>query len=108
MRDRLIDLIYESDLMHDYGEVNLLNCTALADYLLEHGVIVPPCKVGDMIHAEYYGEIVNACVTEFGINSKGVVVKVYIDPDTYREYDAADVFASREEAVKALKGGEGK
>ena len=27
-----------------------LNCTKLADYLVEHGVTVPPCKVGDRLY----------------------------------------------------------
>ena len=31
------------------GKGGTLNCSRLADYLLEHGVIVPPCKVGDMV-----------------------------------------------------------
>lgn len=69
--------------------------------------IVPPCKVGDMVFVKYYGEIVNAYVTEFEINSKGIVAKVYIDPDTDREYDAEDIFLAKEEAEQALKGGEG-
>ena len=107
MRDRLIELI---NFGHNgiglprnkYKSVAEIT----ADYLLEHGVIVPPCKVGDMIHVEYYGEIVNAHVTEFEINSKGIVIKVYIDPDTYMEYGAEDVFTSREEAEQALKGGD--
>ena len=29
------------------GKGGTLNCSKLADYLLEHGVIVLPCKVGD-------------------------------------------------------------
>ena len=45
MRERLIELMqqaYEKN-------INLLNFEKmiLADYLLENGVIVPPCKVGD-------------------------------------------------------------
>lgn len=31
-----------------------LNCTKLADYLLEHGVIVLPCKVGDTVYKIQY------------------------------------------------------
>ena len=76
-----------------------------ADYLLANGVIVPPCKVGDIVYVKYYGVIVNAYVTEFEINSKGIVAKVYIDPDTDREYDAEDLFLTKEEAEAALKGG---
>lgn len=74
-----------------------------ADYLLENGVIVPPCKLGDMVFVEYIGEIVSACVTEFRIASKVIIAKVYIDPDTYTEYDTEDIFLTFEEAEKALE-----
>lgn len=42
MRDRLIDLIHDSDLS--------LDSVRLADHLLANGVIVPPCKVGDTVY----------------------------------------------------------
>ena len=42
MRDRLIDLIHDSDLS--------LDSVRLADHLLANGVIVPPCKVGDAVY----------------------------------------------------------
>ena len=32
------------------GKDGALNCSRLADYLLEHGVIVPSCKVGDTVY----------------------------------------------------------
>ena len=41
------------------GKGGALNCSKLADYLLEHGVIVLPCKVGDKLFILYdddYGE----------------------------------------------------
>ena len=31
------------------GKGGALNCSKLADYLIEHGVIVLPCKVGDTV-----------------------------------------------------------
>ena len=34
------------------GKGGALNCSRLADYLLEHGVIVLPCKVGDTLYCE--------------------------------------------------------
>lgn len=43
-RDRLIDLIDEA--IND-EETSYSN---IADYLLENGVIVPPCKVGDTVY----------------------------------------------------------
>ena len=48
-RDRLIDLIHDSDLS--------LDSVRLADHLLANGVIVPPCKVGDSIYRVGNGEI---------------------------------------------------
>lgn len=41
MRDRLIELLEKR--MHPYLADDI------ADYLLANGVIVPPCKVGDMV-----------------------------------------------------------
>lgn len=47
MRDRLIELINSIDVMKlptdNFRE-------HLADYLLENGVIMPPCKVGDTVY----------------------------------------------------------
>ena len=105
MRDRLLDLVKEGIIEHYSEDKNCSEYETIADDLIENGVIVPPCKVGDTVYVKYYGEIVNAYVTEFEINSKGIVAKVYIDPDTDREYDAEDVFLTRKEAVQALKGG---
>ena len=34
------------------GKGGALNCSRLADYLLEHGVIVLPCKAGDTLYCE--------------------------------------------------------
>jgi hypothetical protein len=54
MRDRLIELISQ---MQDYGEKETNFTThirvneRIADHLLANGIIVPPCKVGDMVYA---------------------------------------------------------
>ena len=49
MRERLVELMYKqfSELYKD-GDWNFSEMLGgVADYLLENGVIVPPCKVGD-------------------------------------------------------------
>ena len=46
MRERLIKVLIE-------GHTNYLYYDQIADYLLEQGVLVPPCKVGDTIWFVY-------------------------------------------------------
>lgn len=48
MRDRLINLIDEA--IND-EETSYSN---IADYLIENGVIVPPCKAGDVVYVTVY------------------------------------------------------
>lgn len=51
-RERLIELVKASV----YGNIDEgfygpeLNCENVTDYLLANGVIVPPCKVGDIVY----------------------------------------------------------
>lgn len=75
-----------------------LNCTELADYLLEHGVIVPPCKVGDTVYQ------IDA---ERVFESK--VKAIVYDTDNIAFDERAfgkTVFLTLEEAENALKGSE--
>lgn len=67
-RERLIELITTSDILCDTcGENSPSYCAeALADYLLANGVIVPPCKVGDMAYF---------------VIEDGVIGKKYISPE---------------------------
>ena len=66
MRDRLIKLSekahkewlqkeYDHETDKDIGEF-------VADYLLENGVIVPPCKVGDMVYCIYSEKVIQGNV----------------------------------------------
>ena len=90
-RERLIDLMIdakrtepETGSFADY----------LADYLLEHGVIIPPCKVGDTVYS-----------IEMRIVDKWVKYKVCEIPFslTLWENGWKDIFLTREEAERALK-----
>ena len=46
-RERLIDLIREAKKYTKNANSDLERNMIFAEYLLEHGVIIPPCKVGD-------------------------------------------------------------
>lgn len=51
-RERLIKLLDERIAIQEcsFSPDKPLTTDSLADYLLEHGVIVPPCKVGDTVY----------------------------------------------------------
>ena len=59
-REKLIELLLNSDPLHERdldddladGEIE-----SIADYLLANGVIVPPCKVGDIVYTIFEGKI---------------------------------------------------
>ena len=57
MKERLVELLKEAPLCYRRFDLQYSDGTIekIADYLLENGVIVPPCKVGDKVyfnHAE--------------------------------------------------------
>ena len=100
------------------GKGGALNCTKLADYLLEHGVIVTPVKVGDVVYIienpytflplkkPLGGEVVSIHLHEHGL-----FLRVLFDTrqiDGYHDYNldwelSKTVFLTREEAEQALK-----
>lgn len=108
MRDRLVELIQNSinGCAKHWAEV-------IADYLLANGVIVPPCKVGDKVYrtfGNYCGEkIFEGVVAQISIvNNREIRFWVYGHPLGFACHDIGKtVFLTREEAEKALKGGEG-
>ena len=51
-RERLIDLIREAKKHTKNANSDLERNMIFAEYLLEHGVIVPPCKVGDTVYPQ--------------------------------------------------------
>ena len=76
MRDRLIELIYDAK----FGENGIASTDRLekgtieiiAEHLLENGVIVPPCKVGDVVYAvKENGKIVKGIVESIHQNLVG-------------------------------------
>ena len=109
MRDRLIELIHSIDVMKFPTE----NFTEhLADYLIENGAILPPCKAGDKVYFDTYlhGDSV-------GVQSHKVInVKYIIITEPSKGGIGAEipdwsfgesVFLTREEAEKALREREG-
>ena len=63
MRDRLIDLLYD---MQD------ARIDTIADHLIENGVVVPPCKVGDTVYFPNEGYHDSAEIERIYIDENGV------------------------------------
>ena len=84
-----------------------LNCTKLADYLLEHGVTVLPCNVGDTvwyITGIGHNLIKPAKIKEIIIGKDGIK-DLYVQGDGFNFENSFDIFyTTEEEAQRALKG----
>ena len=100
-RERLIDLMIdakrtepETGSFTDY----------LADYLLEHGVIVPPCKVGDTVYrpSDCLG-VVQFVIISFNIYESEMFFTDDSENIIYLSDIGKTVFLTREEAERALK-----
>ena len=112
MRERLIELIAESALKGDYTYI-----PDVADYLLANGVIVLPCKVGDTVYMidDYDCEpyVLAVKIDHIKIDKISVWVGLRYPlgikhtPLVPVDDIGKTIFLTREEAEKALKGGEG-
>lgn len=112
MRDRLVDLINEAkDEYHTIPSVNCCKPTFayyLADRLLANGVIVPPCKVGDIVYmVSPGGKIYENLVIGMSVWEGEPPRLGFLCPNAlvFREDHIGEtVFLTREEAEQALKG----
>lgn len=100
MHDRLTELIRRSDILCDTcGESTSSYCSeAIADYLIEHGVIIPPCRVGDTVYQTDGIRVYDLLITQIIYNTNGIAFDE-------RAIGKA-IFLTREEAEQAVKGGE--
>lgn len=86
----------------------------LADYLLANGVIVPPCKVGDVMYSLYRGAIHRTIVFSVVAETKNdnwiyiVEGEIFNGISIFRKFIVGKtVFLTKEEAEQALKEREG-
>ena len=119
MRDRLIELlreIEEQEWEYAYSnkDINMSQEAVLgryADYLLENGVIVPPCNVNDVFFGvnETFTDYNAYCVLGFKWGKRrGCDERVLLVLTTYEmEFIwGEEAFLTEEEAERALKGGD--
>lgn len=89
-RERLVELLLE------FGAT--WYPPKLADYLLENGVVVLPCKVGDTVYQrDNAGQIYESTVKNIIYDTDGIAFDERAVGKT--------IFLTKEEAEQALKGG---
>lgn len=105
MRERLIKILEEADEYPAYQSYE-----GFADYLLNNGVVVLPCKVGDVVYCIsgiHINFVEAAIVKEIIINDSGVSELLVATDSCLTFEDAIDTFYfTREEAERALGGAE--
>nr|DAI08166.1 MAG TPA: hypothetical protein [Caudoviricetes sp.] len=114
-RDRLIKILQNrtKDPCHLHGLYEWAD--DIADYLLENGVIVPPCNVGDHVFVVYGLGVQHTSVSSVKIESEGVqlafILKCMVLQGVARFEEFLfdkTAFLTRVEAKKALKDRSGK
>jgi hypothetical protein len=111
MRDRLIELLKMVE--YQYTETHSIMTQNVADFLLQRGVIVPPCKVGDTVYCiiKGFSGVMRGRVCSFILTDKKTTIHCAIDGYFGQDFPYCEfgktVFLTKEEAEQALKGGEG-
>lgn len=125
MRDKLIELIKEAKKQTKNANSDIERNMLFADYLLENGVIVPPCKVGDTVYCIYSEKVIqgNVRLIRPFISEKETVFKgniicevdnIFLDDGSKEEIELYVVFEkpygieriaylTKEEAEQALR-----
>ena len=113
-RERLVEILKDNQGDNTYYITNAATLE-IVDVLLENGVVVLPCKVGDTVYeicerrrsGKWQKAIVERVVhrIEIGID-KILTARCGTTTYVYLSRLGETVFLTREEAEKALKGGE--
>lgn len=117
MRDRLIELLKGAEIKVTEMISRPLKLEewigVYADYLIENGVIVPPCKVGDKVYdiSEFFDGTNCPEIYEYDVQcihieeEKGKQIFYIADLKYPSDEWGKTLHFSREEAEKVLKGG---
>lgn len=107
MRERLIEILEKIIAIKDENTDDYIEW--LADELLANGVIVPPVKAGQTVWfpSQYYDAPYPITITHLEIYEEETVIYSEGGSEWHDEDIGKTVFLTREEAEKALEGGEG-
>ena len=111
MRDRLMELIKNAKTQEQcdfwFGDIDTAidmpdHEEYLANYLVKHGVIVPPCKVGDTVYDIWDGTACATRVLHFVYFGDYWACRTVSSFPTVGEFGER-IFLTKEEAEQALK-----
>ena len=124
MRDRLIEIFQKRSCYYNKCNGPCSNCGCvtiddddigkLVDDLLANGVVVPPCKAGDMVYFVFDDTVEGKFISKQQINdvsTRGIFVSDSLTEENcgcfvpFSDFGKT-AFLSKEEAERALKGGE--
>lgn len=99
-RDRLIELLFKVTEEKDCPQPD-----EIADHLLANGVILPPCKVGQIVWLIRNGKIEETTVEKIVLKDGGLYLKLLCNSfyETTCRSIGKTVFLTREESEKALE-----
>ena len=112
MRDRLVELLNET-LDAQYTKSVLITAEHTADHLIKNGVVVPPCKVGDVWTDEQGRKVAVEGLYVSELTGESVYFR-YVDEDKYGDDLMAVNFifwqhnftkAEAEQKLKEMRGG---
>lgn len=107
MENTLIDLL-NTELKNHFDYVPLNSVISIAQKLIENGVIAPPCKVGDKVYLKSVNNMLHELT--FKELECGLIFTMENEPLFLYRGKISEIgiklFLSKEEAEKALKGGE--
>lgn len=112
MRDRLIELVDKAKDEYANDVTDHTETEYIVEGLLNHGVIVPPCKVGQTVwfirSCTRKNEITETKVEKVVLKRGGLYLKLGCNSmyETSCNSIGKTVFFTKEEAERALKGGE--
>jgi hypothetical protein len=114
-RERLIELVDKAKEEYANDVTDHTETEYIVECLLDNGVIVPPCKVGDSCYPlpRYRTPLVERKISRITYSKRNVIIGYYENDGQYRpplrtRILGEDVFLAREEAEKALAEKQGK
>ena len=114
MKERLVELVksapYGLETLGEYFNKSYIeNC--IVQHLLENGVIVPPCKVGDVVYSVFEDDVIEDEIILIEVTESAIYLStcteryMWVNGYLYSEMLDRKLYITREQAQAKLKEG---